>query len=65
MLIIAAIGIGFYVFNKSDDSDEQQSRLHISPYDESSSSELRVESAKLAEIKANIEKFLERMEYAN
>jgi uncharacterized protein HemX len=65
ILIIAALGVGFYVFNKSDDAEDQQSRLHLSQYDDSSSNELRVESAKIADIKANIEKFLERMEYSN
>lgn len=63
ILIIAAIGVGYFIFNRNDDDENKQpSRLHLSPYDDSSSDELRVESAKIAGIKANIEEFLKRME---
>lgn len=63
ILIVAALGGGYYLYNNSGDEDKQISRLHLSPYEDGDSTdyELRVEKAKIADIKANIEKFLERM----
>lgn len=67
ILIVAAIGGGYYLYNNSGDEDKQVSRLHLSPYEDGDSTDyaLRVEKAKIADIKANIEKFLEPYDINN